>query len=155
MGLRRKGRELALQTLYALSFEEMDEVLGELAFLNIFKEKMTEIIGKEDTEEASKSEAFAENILSGVLKYLTEIDNLIVKHLDNWSFERVTTLDKNLLRIAVYELLKTETPAPIIVNEAIEIAKRFCSENSGKFINGILNAVAGELELSFEKATGE
>lgn len=139
MGLRRKGRELALQTLYSLSFFEE---------LPPYEDKLWEIAAGdkgEDDEAQKQMVGFARELLDKITPHLDNVDELIQKHLHNWDFERLTLLDKNLLRLAVGELMYCGTPAAIVMDEAVEIAKRFCTENSGRFVNGILNAVAQEL----------
>ncbi len=142
MGLRRKGRELALQTLYSLQYEEMDSYLGELAFLSTYKMKMAEIIEGSSDDPSEKSIEFAEELMENMLKNLAKVDELIKQHLINWDFDRISPLDKNLMRLATYEIALTKTPPPIVINEAIEIAKKFCSEQSSKFLNGVLNSIA-------------
>ena len=87
---------------------------------------------------------FASDLVVNVLKYIAPIDEKIMAHSTNWSFERIAKLDVSVMRVAVYELIFTETAPPIIMNEAIEIAKKYCSESSGKFINGVLNAITKE-----------
>ena len=70
------------------------------------------------------------------------IDSKISEQSIHWPIDKIAFLDKSILRIAIYEILFTETPHPVIMNEAIEIAKKYCSENSAKFINGVLNAIS-------------
>ena len=142
MGIRRKGREVALQTLYSLSYMDiMDKSIQE-AYLNSYREKMTGIISDMNIKEDSKIISFADEVIKNLLPNIDAIDLEIKKYSANWSLENIAKVDKSILRIAVFELLFTETPSAIIMNEAIEISKKFSSESSGKFINGILNAVA-------------
>ncbi|HCX73348.1 MAG TPA: transcription antitermination factor NusB [Candidatus Cloacimonas sp.] len=144
MGLRRKGREIALQTLYSLEYLETDSYLKELGWLEKYKEKMAEICEDNHIETDSKICEFAASIIEGIIPNLDVIDENIGSHSTNWSIDKIANLDKCLLRIATYEMLFTQTPPPIVMDEAIEIAKKFCAESSSKFINGILNAIAKE-----------
>ncbi|KQC07436.1 MAG: hypothetical protein APR54_06030 [Candidatus Cloacimonas sp. SDB] len=141
MGIRRKGREVALQTLYALSFQDIKSDSVQTAYLEIYQDTMLEIINDLNIKEGSKIINFSEDIMKNLIPRLEDIDQEIKKYSDNWSLENIANVDKCILRIAVFELLYTDTPAPVIMNEAIEISKKFSSESSGKFINGILNAV--------------
>ncbi len=84
-------------------------------------------------------------IAKGVFDHLDKIDSLITKASKNWSITRMLSTDRIVMRIAVYELLETSVPTKVAINEAIELAKRFGSEGSGTFVNGILDAVAKEL----------
>jgi len=142
MGIRRKGREVALQTLYSLSYLDMADISIQEQYLNNYQEKIVGVISDMNIRVDSKILTFAEDILRGLISDLDSIDEEIRKHSSNWPIENIAEVDKSILRIAVYELLFTNTPSAIIMNEAIEISKKFCSESSGKFINGILNAVS-------------
>lgn len=146
MGLRRKGRELALQTLYALDYQETDSYLGELDLINKYPQVLAELTAEHDAED--KSVNFAEELIVLVLKNIAYVDDALGKHLINWELNRLAKLDKSLLRIAAAEILINKTPKAIIIDEAVEIAKKFCSEKSGKFVNGILHSLATEVEKS-------
>lgn len=141
MGMRRKGREVATQTLYSIEFLDNDiRLLPEDGALKILEGVAAD---KEILPENQIFE-FASDIVRNVLLHIDPIDEKIKVHSINWSFDRIAKLDLSVLRVAVYELLYTETAPPIIMNEAIEIAKKYCSESSGKFINGVLNAISKE-----------
>jgi len=144
MGMRRKGREIALQTLYSLGFVETDPFLGDLELIQKYEEKLIEIALDSDVKQDSQIFTFADNLVKNVLKNMEDVDTQIKSHTTNWPFDRIALLDKCILRIAGYEIIYTKTAAPIIMNEAIEIAKKFCSESSGKFVNGILNSIAAD-----------
>ena len=145
MGFRRKGRELAVQTLYSLEFIETDSLLQNFELLNHYEEKLDEIIAANEIETESTIYQFAKDLLYNSIKQMETIDNEISKYSTNWSFEKIAMVDKSVLRVAAYELMYTDTPAAIVMDEAIEISKKFCSENSKKFINGVLNALASKL----------
>lgn len=85
---------------------------------------------------------FANQLVQGALDHLPEIDTLITTHADNWNLKRMAVIDRNILRLGVYELFYgPEVPSKVCLNEAIELAKRFGDTESGKFINGILDAI--------------
>jgi transcription antitermination protein NusB len=99
----------------------------------------------EDSAAMPRPDAFARNLLEGVTHELPAIDDLITRHASNWRLERMPAVDRNVLRIAVYEMLRTETAAAIVIDEALELARRFAGEESVQFINGVLDAVRKEL----------
>jgi N utilization substance protein B len=142
MGIRRKGREVALQTLYALSYEIIQQEDQLNYYLESYSDKLAGIVADLDIKDNSKILIFAEDLLHNTILKFAEIDKAIKAHSDNWKLENIAKVDIAILRIAIYEILFTSTPAAVIMNEAIEISKKFCSESSGRFINGILNAVA-------------
>ena len=93
-------------------------------------------------------EMFASRILEGTTGHLEEIDGVIRNATENWNLERMARIDRNILRLAVYEMLhETDIPAKVSINEAIEMGKRFSTAHSGAFINGILDRVRREHEL--------
>ena len=141
MGIRRQGREIAVQTLYSLEFLRQNLQLEE----SELTDKLTEISKDKKIKDDTKIFEFASDILINLNSNISEIDKKIKEHSINWSFDRIAKLDLSILRVAIYEMLYTETAPAIIMNEAIEIAKKYCSESSGKFINGVLNAIAEEL----------
>ena len=139
MGMRRKGREVATQTLYSIEFLDNDiRLLPEAGALKILEG----VAADKEILPDNQIFEFSSDLVLNVLVHIDPIDEKIKAHSTNWSFDRIAKLDLNVLRVAVYELLYTETAPPIIMNEAIEIAKKYCSESSGKFINGVLNAIA-------------
>lgn len=96
---------------------------------------------------AAEARVFAERLVVGVHDRRGELDEWIVKAADNWRLDRMAVVDRNVLRMAVYEMLgDDDTPAPVIIDEAIEVAKKFGSGESGGFINGILDTIRKRLE---------
>jgi len=92
---------------------------------------------------------FVWEIINGVVKHLKDIDNIIIKAAPEWPLDQITIVDRNVLRIGIFELLyanKEEVPPKVAINEAIELAKSFGGESSGKFINGVLGTIYNELE---------
>ena len=128
---RRKAREYALQLLFQL---------------DIRKEKPSAAVLKQFWMEYQPDDEirdFAEEIIKGTHKHLLKINKLIRECAKNWSLDRMAVVDRNVLRMAVYEILyRMDIPASVTINEAIEIAKKFGTEESGAFVNGILDSVA-------------
>jgi N utilization substance protein B len=85
--------------------------------------------------------AFANRLFEGAARDTAAIDELIVRQAENWRLERLAVIDRAILRLAIYELRTTDTPPKVILNEAVELAKKFSSEEAGPFVNGILDAV--------------
>lgn len=90
---------------------------------------------------ADSTRAFANRLFEGAARDTAALDELIVKHAENWRLERLAAIDRAILRLAIYELRGTDTPPKVILNEAVELAKKFSSEEAGAFVNGILDAV--------------
>ncbi len=135
---RRKAREHALQILFQL---------------DIRKEKPSAAVLKHFWAEFKPDEEirnFAEEIVRGTFKHLPKINGLIHQCAKNWSIDRMAVVDRNVLRMAIYEILyRIDIPTSVTINEAIEIAKKFGTDESGAFVNGILDRVArltGKLE---------
>jgi N utilization substance protein B len=143
MGLRRDGREAAIQFLYQVDTHRpgnIDEALK--AFWK-------------QTDETKAVCDFADDLLRGVLAKLPEVDAKIRALADNWDFERLAAVDRNILRLAIYEMLfRPEIPPVVSINEAIEIAKKFSTAESGKFVNGLLDRVKQDLLRPARQATG-
>lgn len=129
MGGRRRAREYALQVLFQLDLTSGDP---EVALEQFWSRQAADPEVRE----------FAEELVLGVLQRKAEIDSRIVAVAKNWRIERMGVVDRNVLRIAVLELTGGgETPRAVIIDESVEIAKRFGSEGSGGFINGILDSI--------------
>ena len=129
MRKRTKARECALQMLYQLDIRHV---------------KPPEIVEQFWQEDASSQDvrSFADRLVTGTIDHLPEIDQLITKHASNWDLSRMAVIDRNILRLGVYELLHVEeVPPKVCINEAVELAKRFGDTDSSKFINGILDAI--------------
>lgn len=137
MGIRRKSREMALQFLFGHDFREVgndpDVISAEFErYCGCFKT-------------ADKSLDYARQLITGVRISLAEIDALIRKHSHHWRLERMSLIDRNILRIAIYEMkFVADVPTRVAINEALEIAKQYSIPESISFINGILDAVETE-----------
>jgi N utilization substance protein B len=141
MGQRRKSREIALQMLYQL------EMTGEhpLAVIDSYYELESGEDKNLDVAEAVRP--FAEKLLNGVYVHRDELDKMIVTASENWRLERMSIIDRNVLRIALYEMLYClEIPPKVSINEAIDLGKTFGSPDSGAFINGILDHLLPEAD---------
>lgn len=103
------------------------------------------LLVSEDSPAKPRADEFAKDLLHGVTDNLAAIDDLITRHAAHWRLERMPAVDRNVLRIAVYEMLRTATPAPIVIDEGLELARRFAGEESVQFVNGVLDAVRREL----------
>jgi N utilization substance protein B len=98
-------------------------------------------------DEPEETHVFADALASGAIASVEKIDALIGRHAENWRLDRMAVVDRNILRLATYEFLHdAETPKTVVINEAIEIARRFSSQESPQFINGILDSIRKEIE---------
>ena len=137
MGYRRKSREYALQALYMYELRSAELNSGKLELL-----ENIESLEWVDTDIPETTKEFTVNLIKGTVNKIAEMDDLIDKHSKNWKLERLSIVDKSILRMAIYEMLNSnDTPPTIIINEAIELAKVYGGDGSGQFINGILDAV--------------
>lgn len=133
MGKRRRSREFALQVLYQLEITKQSALKA-----------MVQL--KENFSPEEGEDEFAKQIVLGVVERRQEIDRLIEERSENWRLDRMTIIDRNILRIAIFELLYcSEVPPKVTLNEAIDLGKRYGSEESGSFINGILDRIQNEV----------
>jgi N utilization substance protein B len=136
MGLRRKARECALQMLFAA---DVSEVRGDELVRYFWDE-----ISDAELDEAARD--FATRLAIGTLSNLETIDERIRSRAEHWRIERMAIVDRNVLRLAVYEFLYEPTPHTVAINEALEIARRFSTYEATQFINGILDAIKHDLQ---------
>ena len=143
--IRRVAREMVLQSLFQIDFtqaapEEALQVALEEQKSGDFSEEVPEAEENRKPADVDKAEGYAREVLQGVIANLAEIDKKIGQYAVNWDLKRMPGIDRNLLRIAVYEMLyaREKQPVNIAVNEAVELAKLYGSEKSGSFINGVL-----------------
>jgi N utilization substance protein B len=135
MGTRRKSRELALQMLFQAD-------MGKQTVDHVRKTFWAENAGASD-----EVRGFADDLFRVASDRVTEIDQLIERHAEHWRMERMAAVDRNLLRAGVAEFLAyPETPRAVIINESLEIARKFSSPESVQFVNGVLDSVARELQ---------
>lgn len=134
MGDRRKARELALQMLFQIDItsDRVEEVFFSFFASHKFKPEVVE---------------FAQRVVRGSVEHREEIDRLISTTTKHWKMDRMATVDRNILRIAVYEFLYEGTvPKKVAINEALEIAKKYSTAESAQFINGVLDGIKKKLE---------
>ncbi len=133
-GERRRSRERALEILYEAELKEMafDELLEQLPVA---------------------PEPYARRLVAGVERRLGRIDDLLDAHATGWPLERMPAIDRCLLRIACYELLEEqEVPTAVVIDEAVSLAKEYSTEDSGRYLNGVLSAVADAVRPAGERA---
>ena len=143
MGLRRIARECALQMLYELDVgkHSKDEILRTFWQMN---------------EQPQKVREFAAQLFEGAVQRLKEIDKIIQSHAKNWRLSRMAAVDRNVLRLAVFELLSGgKTPETVVINEALDIANKFSTNESAQFVNGILDSIKNELTERQQTGNGK
>ena len=142
MGNRRKSRELAMQALFYMDMSQNDSNEMLERFCNNFTP-------------SRKALPFFLKLVKGVIKAKPEIDAIIERFSDNWKLSRITCVDRNIMRIAAYELIWChDIPPKVSINEAIDIGKKFGTEESGAFINGILDSIRTAIEKEEIKIKG-
>jgi len=140
-GGRHRGREVALQVLYAIDQERTPagEGTSPAAIFDQIRENF-------DVPPAVAE--FALELVSGVIERVVELDEIIGLHARNWRVSRMAIVDRNVLRLAVHELRDTETPLAVVIDEAVDLARRFGADSSPPFVNGVLDAIARELRAA-------
>ena len=136
MGSRRKARECALQMLFAADVAEMPAT-------DVVRSYWAEL-GEADLDESARE--FATRLAAGTLQNLELLDDRIRSRAEHWRIARMAVVDRNILRLAVYEFLYEPTPRTVAINEALEIARRFSTYEATQFINGILDAIKRDLD---------
>lgn len=154
MGARRRSREAGLQLLYQLeahvqSLHARDQAPASLAGGDDAIDRLTDAFF-ENFEAQDKVRRYAEDLVRGVVGAHERIDALISAHSPNWRLERMAMVDRNVLRLATYELFAGDVPRKVILDEAVEIARRFGSEKSSAFVNGVASAVAKAIESAID-----
>jgi N utilization substance protein B len=142
MTTRRRAREIVLQVLFE---EDLHPMRDEQIAMDFLFKRLSYNDSLID---------FAKEILVGVRSHRAEIDKLLSKYSANWSIKRMATSDRNVMRIAAFEMLYGETPGRVAINEAIDIAKRYGSLNSGAFVNGILDRMFKDHQATDAQADG-
>jgi transcription antitermination protein NusB len=126
VSLRTKSREFAMQMLFQWDMSEQDPSKLEVKFWK-------------GAKAAEQTRSFANQLFEGAAHDAKPLDELITKHAENWRLERMAAIDRAILRLAMHEMRATDTPPKVVINEAVELAKKFSSEDAGKFVNGILD----------------
>ena len=133
MPSRQRSRQYALQMLYLLDMREqpVDEAIS----------SFYASLASEDAEPTDDRDPFAEELVRGTLNNRVSIDQAIAKHSAHWRLDRMAVVDRNLLRLATYEMAHHKTPAAVVIDEALELASKFCAPESVSFLNGVLDAI--------------
>jgi N utilization substance protein B len=135
MGLRHLGREIALKALYQM------DVSGDASL-----ESMAAFFENQPGDD--RAQRFARQIVVGVCSERDALDERLAESIENWSIKRLSRIDHNILRMGLYELMRlNDIPAPVTIDEAIELAKRYGDRDSAPFINGVLDRIANQLGL--------
>jgi transcription antitermination protein NusB len=143
MGSRRESREIALQFLYQWDTQSKYPVTQ--------SESLKYFWAMQDFNTGAKK--FAEELVKGLLEHKEAVDTKIKAYAENWEFHRIAVVDRNILRLAIYELLfRDDIPPVVSINEAIELAKKFSTEDSGRFVNGVLDRVKKDLSRPLRTA---
>jgi N utilization substance protein B len=130
---RRHARELALQALYGVEVGKRPA-----------DEMLTETLARLD---ASEARAFVRDLVFGTIENRIESDGLIAPLLEGWTLERLPTIDRIVLEMSVFELRhRKDTPAPVVINEAVELAKKFSTDDSGRYVNGVLARILEQVQ---------
>jgi N utilization substance protein B len=158
MGTRREARERAVQFLFQHDLnppDNLDEALNQFwdsqRTAALAEEKGPTTWGEKvelppPTADEAAVRLFADPLIRGTLEHRNEIDEQIKSHAKNWDLHRMAVVDRNVLRLAIYEMHHREDIPPVVsINEAVDIAKKFSTQDSGKFVNGILDKIKGEL----------
>jgi len=140
MAARHKSRQRALQILYQwdLRKQPVDDAIASF-YDNLYSEEPEPKPGRDD---------FMEELARGTSEMSAEIDRRIAEKAENWKLDRMPLVDRNVLRMAIYEMSRKETPAAVVIDEALELARQFSGDESVSFINGVLDAVHKEQEAA-------
>ena len=141
MPSRHRSRQRAAQLLYQWDMRKqpVEEVIH--SFYD------TLYTAEETSEERPERDIFMEQLVQGASRDAASLDELIVKHAVNWRIERMPSVDRNILRLAIYEMKTVGTPGPVVIDEALQLARRFAGDESIPFLNGVLDAVRQDLAI--------
>jgi N utilization substance protein B len=134
MASRRRARQRALQILFL-----WDTRRPEVA------DALNQYFDALYSEEQPQRDPFVEDLVKGTVEHIQEVDERITRHAEHWRIERMPAVDRNILRLAVYEMTRGGTPPPVAIDEALELARKFSNEESVQFVNGVLDAVRREI----------
>jgi len=134
MPSRYRSRQTALQILYQCDMRKLSAGESILAYYGSLA------VGDEP-EAAPEPDDFARSLVTGTVARSADIDRLILQHSQNWRLDRMPAVDRNILRMAIYEMMEEGTPPAVVIDQALELARRFSTDESTAFINGVLDAV--------------
>lgn len=139
MSRRSRARAIVLQILYQDDLNPTQPEDVKIRFVNSRLKNNQALIN------------FADQLILGVRQHRDELDDKLAKIADNWRLSRMAATDRNVLRLGAYELLHTDTPAPVVINEAIELARRYGSDQSAQFVNGVLDRLLKRSKIAAEQ----
>ena len=137
MPSRRRSRQRALQILFLWDVRRQPVEEATRAYFDT--------LYSEESRTKPQRDEFLDQLVSGAVEHVEEVDRRITQHAEHWRIERMPTVDRNILRLAVYEMMYSDTPAAVAIDEALELARRYSNEESVQFVNGVLDAVHREL----------
>jgi N utilization substance protein B len=139
MAARHRSRQRALQVLYQwdMTKQPVDQAIASF-YDTLYSDESDSL---DDSDDKPGRDEFMEELAKGTSEMAADIDHRITSKSENWRLERMPTVDRNILRMAIYEMSRQETPAAVVIDEALELARQFSGEESVSFINGILDAV--------------
>lgn len=143
MPSRHRSRQRALQILYLWDARQPVEEATAAYYDTLYSE---------ESRTKPQRDEFVDRLVAGAVEHIEEIDRRITQHAEHWRMDRMPSVDRNILRLAVYEMTHSDTPVAVVIDEALELARRYSNEESVQFVNGVLDAVHRDLER--EKASG-
>jgi N utilization substance protein B len=155
MPSRHRSRQRALQVLFQVDINKQDPFDA----IDDFYETLhtAEADAQDDPQEPQARparDAFMEHLVRGTVSQIESIDQKVGAHSAHWRIERMPTVDRNILRLAVYEMIYLDTPSPVVIDQALELARRFSGDESVAFINGVLDAVRREVDPELQGESG-
>jgi N utilization substance protein B len=147
MPSRRRSRQRALQILFLWDVRRQPVEEAIAAFFDT--------LYSEESRSKPQRDEFLDKLVMGAVEHVEDLDRRITRHAEHWRIERMPTVDRNILRLAVYEMAHSDTPAPVVIDEALELARRYSNEESVQFVNGVLDAVHRDLALEQSPAANE
>lgn len=137
MPSRRRSRQRALQILYLWDARRQPVEEATAAYFDT--------LYSEESRTKPQPDAFVDRLVTGAVEHMEALDRRITQHAAHWRIERMPSVDRNILRLAVYEMMHTDTPAPVVIDEALELARRYSNKEAVQFVNGVLDAVHRDL----------
>ena len=141
MGTRRRSREIIIQVFYALFYAETDQNFKHLDYINVYKEVLDYIAIENDIKPESSVYLFAETSIKRIIVKIETLDETIERHIGDYKIEKLGFVELIILRMAVYEMMYEKIPVAVMINEAVELAKKYCAEKSPALINAILDKI--------------
>jgi N utilization substance protein B len=146
MSSRRRSRQQALQILFLWDVSKQSVSDAMAAYFDTLM--------AEEGRPKPPRDPFLLDLVQGAVENVAEIDRRITQHAEHWRMERMPAVDRNILRLAVQEMMHADTPVPVIIDEALELARKFSNEESVQFVNGVLDAVHRELDTEKPASPG-